>query len=843
MSLKKLHRQVEAGSITVFLSLILLLILSLIFTVIEGARVSTAKGYAERSLSTAMDSVLAEYYGPLWEEYHVFGYYPGEGSGQERQNQIITKMKNYISYTLEPGNGLDNSDIGKYNELFDISLDSITIDEDTSLLDYQGQLLVNEAVEYMKYSEMGDGFEKLLDHLSLMETPEKVSYVYEQKQSAEEKLVEIDKGILKLMKLLDGLMTSKKGIKVTKNGVLKTADYFVKKICFGKVTKETVGINQDNVFDALKSCYVNPSNDFKVIDTSFTSLGEVLKDLEDIQTEKASAQTSKSEGQVKSEKQQVQESKTEKGKKQTKVLEGTGNNQKADIKTLEDKEAKQQKIKKDLISDIQKSKDNILSLTKGIEPTIDDAISSIDNILDKTKIAEPLINQYEKILKKQKGSINKETYEGLEENLTEMKKYIASGEGGYDFAGMKVILQKDRIILEKVESLINQGKDELSQGKYDNSKRTFSDAAAEMKKYQTSKLTLDYSTIVIDKSSKNDPLSEVSNLLQSGIGSLVMDQDKLSNRKLTQDTLPSDIAAMAQQDTDFLSKLKTFFKNASIGDSNLNTGSLFESFGDGSQIMDLAGKGINKAAELFLYQEYLKEHFGMYTADGETANRKPSALAYEQEYLLIGKSADRENLSSVVSRIVFLRTILDFASILGDSARRNEARLAAVALVGFTGLPFLVGITQGLILLCWSLAEALLDACTLMMGKKVPVLKKKVVLQLPEIFMINRKFLQLKAREVTGKNEVSFSYQDYLRIFLLLKNKTDLAYRSMDLMQENIKLRYDVGKFCIGNCMFGYKVSAQFSIPPKFIGVSYVKNFLNINPKGFSYSAKAADSY
>ncbi len=61
------------GSITVFLSLILLLILSLIMGIVEGARVNTARIFAARALTTAMDSVLAEFYDPLMEEYHLLG--------------------------------------------------------------------------------------------------------------------------------------------------------------------------------------------------------------------------------------------------------------------------------------------------------------------------------------------------------------------------------------------------------------------------------------------------------------------------------------------------------------------------------------------------------------------------------------------------------------------------------------------------------------------------------------------------------------------------------------------------------------------------------------------------
>ena len=60
------------GSITVFLTLILLLILSLIMTILEGARISVAQVFAERALITSMDSLLAEYYRPLFDEYHIF---------------------------------------------------------------------------------------------------------------------------------------------------------------------------------------------------------------------------------------------------------------------------------------------------------------------------------------------------------------------------------------------------------------------------------------------------------------------------------------------------------------------------------------------------------------------------------------------------------------------------------------------------------------------------------------------------------------------------------------------------------------------------------------------------
>jgi hypothetical protein len=222
--------------------------------------------------------------------------------------------------------------------------------------------------------------------------------------------------------------------------------------------------------------------------------------------------------------------------------------------------------------------------------------------------------------------------------------------------------------------------------------------------------------------------------------------------------------------------------------------------------------------------------------------RKPSALLYEQEYLLQGKMSDQENISSVISKLIFYRTILDFISILGDKAKCNEAKLVATSLVGFTGLPILIGITQTLILIIWSFAEALLDVCALMMGKEVPVFKKKVVMEFADLFLINRSYLQTKASQTVDGKELSLSYHDYLRVFLLLKDKEELAYRSMDLIQENINLRYE-DTFHIDKCLFGYQVAVDYRIEPKFTGFTFVQKYIGGSVTGFHFSTKASNSY
>ena len=59
------------GYITVFLSLSLTLILSLVFTVIEGARISAIRMKFEYVTDIGMNSVLAEYHRELLEQYDL----------------------------------------------------------------------------------------------------------------------------------------------------------------------------------------------------------------------------------------------------------------------------------------------------------------------------------------------------------------------------------------------------------------------------------------------------------------------------------------------------------------------------------------------------------------------------------------------------------------------------------------------------------------------------------------------------------------------------------------------------------------------------------------------------
>jgi len=839
--MSRIHKKSDA-SITIYLSLILLIILSLLFTIIESARVNTAKVYAERALTTAMDSVLTEYYGPLWEEYHLFGLNIGNGTQEEKQSNMIDKLSEYMSYTFDPNKEVNQFLYKDSTEIYDISIDFLNISDQTMLMDYQGELLINEAVEYMKYEEVGDLAEALLNKASLLETPKKVSYLYEEKQKAEEELVEIDEGILELMELLDGLKTNAKGIERNKDGTLKVAATFIKQIATKEITMEGVGVNQENVFLALKDSYCNPLPGINELSDKFAIIEQGQKSILMIQEEINAIASLRTQDETTLQSLNAIEKKTKAQKKLIiRISENIGALMSQE-NILRQKIVLEQENIDRLMTEINNEKQKLSKLVSKIKQLITAALSSVDNIIAKSGSAASLINQYAESLQKEKDNIGDDIYSGLEDSLSELTKYTSEGEGDSKFANMKVILLENQEKLGKIASLLSKVEADMASKSYPVAQENFANIGTLFQEYQIEGLTIDYSTLVLNQTEQKNPLDEVNSVFQTGITGLVVNSNTISDKKLTSEVRPSDIAAAFEADTDYSAMLSSFFKKITAGGENAGMGSLFGSFGTEAGGMKVFGDAVNSIAEQILYQEYLKEHFEAFPMSGEDlAARKPSVLIYEQEYLLAGKSSDAKNLSSVITRVVFLRTILDFVSILGDKAKCSEAKVVAAGLVGFTGLPILIGIMQTLILLVWAFDEALLDTCALMMGKEVPLIKKQIVLQFPDLFMINHEFLKTKVVQIVSTKNSSFSYQDYLRLFLLLKKKKDLSYRSMDLMQENINLRYADG-FKFINCIFGFRTEAKFLIASKFTAADFMQEYIS-GVDNFSYTTKAEYSY
>ena len=215
---------------------------------------------------------------------------------------------------------------------------------------------------------------------------------------------------------------------------------------------------------------------------------------------------------------------------------------------------------------------------------------------------------------------------------------------------------------------------------------------------------------------------------------------------------------------------------------------------------------ISEMEESFLFTEYLLEHCRCFTS-GE----KTKGMAYELEYVLNGKTSDKENVKSTVNSLLLMREGLNLFSALKDSALSSQAQAAATALVGWTGIYPAVKLTQFAMLAGWSFAEAIVDVRTLLSGGRIPIIKnaESWTLSLSQIadFLDGDLFL-------TAKEQDGLMYDDYLRLLLYTQGRSDRRYYTMDVIQ--LRMRETNSEFSMTDCLGAVEVSTKMTASPIF---------------------------
>ena len=124
----------QKGSITVFLSLILVCVSALIFALLESARTAGARYYLQTAADAAMDSLYSNFHKELWENYRLILY---EGVDEQ------TMEKDYMRYVKDY---IYNSNIYRLDEPKAEVMDLRRITDDSAFW------FEKELTEYMKYN-------------------------------------------------------------------------------------------------------------------------------------------------------------------------------------------------------------------------------------------------------------------------------------------------------------------------------------------------------------------------------------------------------------------------------------------------------------------------------------------------------------------------------------------------------------------------------------------------------------------------------------------------------------------------------------------------------------------
>lgn len=179
--------------------------------------------------------------------------------------------------------------------------------------------------------------------------------------------------------------------------------------------------------------------------------------------------------------------------------------------------------------------------------------------------------------------------------------------------------------------------------------------------------------------------------------------------------------------------------------------------------------------------------------------KEERALAYELEYVVCGKASDRENLEAVVGRLLLAREAANVIHIMLNQEKRLAVSEAAVALAGVTVNPAIIKAVEYGLIGAWAYAESILDIRALLCGDRISLVKNEnewtsSFTNLPQLLESS-----LRASHCEG----GWSYQDYLKSFLFGMAEKTLAYRMMDVMEQNICRVY-----AYRNCRMDHMVSA-----------------------------------
>lgn len=778
------------GQITVFLSIILLAVIILAGVLVDASRAGAAEAIVKKSVESAARSVLADYSSKLKENYGIFSF------TAKNEDVLNDEVRKYLSRNLMiQEEGEKNNGNAKF---YGFNIERVNVTPVFNLS--ENEVMKSQILEYMKYrapKEIVDGF---LERLSAVRNMGKMSEAYKKK-------VEIDKALGRMDKVQQSLKKSIDG-----TGENDVGGNFVN------------GFNVNGTWLKAFDCYIASCNKLDMLN----------KDLELINTEIASLQQDTSDSEESTSNDENTSDETDKTKKESKS------------KRLIELFANRNSI----VGSISNLKGSIDSIWNNICYTMTDnfiepnekALQQIDKILELGKNAESAIGELEAFMKENFN--DEDDYTGdfsvtLSEDIKNIKGLILGGQRANIMIGQ---LEKNTDVLTGIMEKLDQLNDSLKG-------TTGSAFEISVLKNDILKMVGDYGNIeyTYEKNVKekvmDDPRKSQAAKLKEALLGKLFDDRNYTDAGIVGDELPSNKKLVSKnfndEDAPYI-----FFENTSDENQTGAKGSveyrgalgkiaeeadLYDEEG-GFQVnaLDFAGGigkllegDISKLRDNIYINEYIMGMFKnqvpalqksereekKYFLNGVARDEKETFYESEVEYILHGNASEIANKTMTDAQILLLRFGADTLHVYMDPKKKELSVVTATAIAGWwtggAGIPIL----SNLIMCAWGMGEALIDLKDLKEGKQVPLYKSqgdwKLDIGLP------------KTDGPKTDSRLSFSYYDYLRLFLLAMNEDKKLGRLEDLIEMNFGLNNP--GFKASGCNTYVRVEAVVSMNNLFV--------------------------
>ena len=765
----------KKGSITVFLSLVLVLLFSFVLTALEAARIRGASAYVSMLTDLAGDSLLASYYYPLFQQYRLFGIDAGNDGGFFSEDFLEGEIIENLSCGLE----------GTCGGLLRFRNTDVTELEYKTMLTDGTEEFLSQIRQQVVLDGLSLGLNTLFSEKQFTEAGA-IGEVYREQEDALDATATVTTELIKLMELVDGIRMKDGGIFFDKNGKMEAKGEFIKQI-IPMEKKE------------LKSCYDNEEIYHTVSDRFFRAdiQAEQVKELI-LEVQGLEDEISRSESLVGEYNDRLQE--LEKvWAEENKRLEFADESEKNGIEELEAELAAARQVLREeenilwnyesrqnaLLSEAKTKYKNIKNTVEAMEDLTKDALKILDTIEKKQDKAKVALEGYEVFLKGIESKLTGELYQVFLQELDRMKIYAGLDERGFSVKTMRKSLETNQDILE---DLSFSG---FSERKLQQVTTEMASVSKRIAGYTVEGLWFSYGNIVVAEQTWGNVLGFLSDLLTTGILSLVgIDEEEQSDRELTGIELPSaglEEENILEELLVCIDEVRELFRRGGIG-----------------EVLRTAGNAALDATALELYS---LRYFHRY---GEVSPY--TKLQYEREYLIFGAKDDKSNLFSMVLYLVAIRTLFCMVMIFKLPDRMAQLEAISVSVAGFSGIQALGSVAKYSVLLLWSVEEALVEVAALLQGKRIAVMGMGTV-SFAELLAMNKANIVGKAGRLP--DGIGAAYEDYLALISLTKGTKKKAYRAMDLIQENIRYRYR-DSFRIRNLVTGFSFDTGAELNPLF---------------------------
>lgn len=757
------------GSASVFLVFLFATLMGAVTVLLECSRYKGIESYAEDVTGAAAQSVMGEYYRPLYEEYHLL-FLAYEDAAYAKKH-IEDEAKKYMLYSLNPLQGIEEVSVKKKGFPFILpKLEEIEVDSIVYATEGRGEIFEEEAVNYMKYKSVGKALQRLKGGLGSIKSLQSSAKILKNKMECEEKIQEAAWSKVELMRLIDGVNVT--GI-TDGNAKIRAEEAFVKMFVIGTPSQEQVGIVNDEVWKKVKRKYVNVENLLREINEEGK---EILK-------------LQEQEGVLEREWQAL---------KAKKIQNKEETNKKKEYDELEKKIGEVKKVIEERLSKEKEDCRRFSETLKKAERKTEEALKEIKNIKAGEKQVSEALNKYKTILMESKEKIESGLYNGLSDDLNEMNHAIGKSEDDMNYEEIEKQLKINLKILNAMH-----GYDNFTVTTQSNSLKLAQSLAVSylglVQEYKVNFIRFHYGEIT--KNAVKNPINSLKELVSSGIANLVLPEgEELSARALDERNIifPDEVRAGKNILKDIMSNLNKTKRGSEI----------FNLFADNQGSVNL--ESVTDAISMLFYKQ---EHFCNFLERKEQSER---CLFYEMEYILNGYEKDSDNMEASINKLMMCKTIGNFISIMMDSKKKGMAKETAVLIAGVTGIEPLIYVTQTLILLTWAFEEALVDVAAILQDKQVSVIKggSEFLTAYSELVTLNRQRVQEKAKQIKEQVKGGMSYEEYLGA-LLLFNGEKSNLRCMNLINGNMRLCHDK-EFSLEKCVYRFKLNAIMGAQRKF---------------------------